>query len=74
LYNGIYNTPKYSLGDYVWNERNKESKQESTEIGIKEEKVTLQNEKWEEIGTTKKVEHCNIRLDNLEKDKDKIIF
>ncbi|HCZ9748496.1 TPA: carboxypeptidase regulatory-like domain-containing protein, partial [Staphylococcus aureus] len=47
LDSGFYKTPKYSLGDYVWYDSNKDGKQDSTEKGIKGVKVTLQNEKGE---------------------------
>ncbi|HGX1290735.1 TPA: SdrD B-like domain-containing protein, partial [Staphylococcus aureus] len=53
LDSGFYKTPKYSLGDYVWYDSNKDGKQDSTEKGIKDVKVTLLNEKGEVIGTTK---------------------
>ncbi|HEF4437709.1 TPA: carboxypeptidase regulatory-like domain-containing protein, partial [Staphylococcus aureus] len=45
LDSGFYKTPKYSLGDYVWYDSNKDGKQDSTEKGIKDVKVTLLNEK-----------------------------
>ncbi|HAR2870086.1 TPA: SdrD B-like domain-containing protein, partial [Staphylococcus argenteus] len=51
LDSGFYKTPKYSLGDYVWYDSNKDGKQDPTEKGIKGVKVTLQNEKGEVIGT-----------------------
>ncbi|NDR16679.1 YSIRK-type signal peptide-containing protein, partial [Staphylococcus aureus] len=44
LDSGFYKTPKYSLGDYVWYDSNKDGKQDSTEKGIKDVTVTLQNE------------------------------
>ncbi|MDI1595735.1 SdrD B-like domain-containing protein, partial [Staphylococcus aureus] len=43
LDSGFYKTPKYSLGDYVWYDSNKDGKQDSTEKGIKDVTVTLQN-------------------------------
>lgn len=43
LDSGFYKTPKYSLGDYVWYDSNKDGKQDSTEKGIKDVKVTLLN-------------------------------
>ncbi|HCX2005342.1 TPA: MSCRAMM family adhesin SdrD, partial [Staphylococcus aureus] len=52
LDSGFYKTPKYSLGYYVWYDSNKDGKQDSTEKGIKDVKVTLLNEKGEVIGTT----------------------
>ncbi|HDJ2148795.1 TPA: fibrinogen-binding adhesin SdrG C-terminal domain-containing protein, partial [Staphylococcus aureus] len=64
LDSGFYKTPKYSLGDYVWYDSNKDGKQDSTEKGIKDVTVTLQNEKGEVIGTTKTDENGKYRFDN----------
>ncbi|HBC8689105.1 TPA: carboxypeptidase regulatory-like domain-containing protein, partial [Staphylococcus aureus] len=64
LDSGFYKTPKYSLGDYVWYDSNKDGKQDSTEKGIKDVKVTLLNEKGEVIGTTKTDENGKYRFDN----------
>ncbi|HDG2190017.1 TPA: carboxypeptidase regulatory-like domain-containing protein, partial [Staphylococcus aureus] len=61
LDSGFYKTPKYSLGDYVWYDSNKDGKQDSTEKGIKDVTVTLQNEKGEVIGTTKTDENGKYR-------------
>ncbi|HDP5804733.1 TPA: carboxypeptidase regulatory-like domain-containing protein, partial [Staphylococcus aureus] len=66
LDSGFYKTPKYSLGDYVWYDSNKDGKQDSTEKGIKDVKVTLLNEKGEVIGTTKTDENGKYRFDNLD--------
>ena len=44
LDSGFYKTPKYSLVN-VWYDSNKDGKQDSTEKGIKDVKVTLLNEK-----------------------------
>ncbi|HDG0224462.1 TPA: fibrinogen-binding adhesin SdrG C-terminal domain-containing protein, partial [Staphylococcus aureus] len=74
LDSGFYKTPKYSLGDYVWYDSNKDGKQDSTEKGIKGVKVTLQNEKGEVIGTTETDENGKYRFDNLDSDKYKVIF
>ncbi|HDE0565602.1 TPA: carboxypeptidase regulatory-like domain-containing protein, partial [Staphylococcus aureus] len=63
LDSGFYKTPKYSLGDYVWYDSNKDGKQDSTEKGIKDVTVTLQNEKGEVIGTTKTDENGKYRFD-----------
>ncbi|HDB4490335.1 TPA: carboxypeptidase regulatory-like domain-containing protein, partial [Staphylococcus aureus] len=63
LDSGFYKTPKYSLGDYVWYDSNKDGKQDSTEKGIKDVKVTLLNEKGEVIGTTKTDENGKYRFD-----------
>ncbi|KOQ01078.1 hydrolase, partial [Staphylococcus aureus] len=62
LDSGFYKTPKYSLGDYVWYDSNKDGKQDSTEKGIKDVKVTLLNEKGEVIGTTKTDENGKYRF------------
>ncbi|HCV0624355.1 TPA: carboxypeptidase regulatory-like domain-containing protein, partial [Staphylococcus aureus] len=74
LDSGFYKTPKYSLGDYVWYDSNKDDKQDSTEKGIKDVKVTLLNEKGEVIGTTKTDENGKYRFDNLDSGKYKVIF
>ncbi|HCX1628895.1 TPA: fibrinogen-binding adhesin SdrG C-terminal domain-containing protein, partial [Staphylococcus aureus] len=74
LDSGFYKTPKYSLGDYVWYDSNKDDKQDSTEKGIKGVKVTLQNEKGEVIGTTETDENGKYRFDNLDSGKYKVIF
>ncbi|HDH4904011.1 TPA: fibrinogen-binding adhesin SdrG C-terminal domain-containing protein, partial [Staphylococcus argenteus] len=74
LDSGFYKTPKYSLGDYVWYDSNKDGKQDPTEKGIKGVKVTLQNEKGEVIGTTETDENGKYRFDNLDSGKYKVIF
>ncbi|MBS3259411.1 carboxypeptidase regulatory-like domain-containing protein, partial [Staphylococcus aureus] len=74
LDSGFYKTQKYSLGDYVWYDSNKDGKQDSTEKGIKDVKVTLLNEKGEVIGTTKTDENGKYRFDNLDSGKYKVIF
>ncbi|HDM0696085.1 TPA: carboxypeptidase regulatory-like domain-containing protein, partial [Staphylococcus aureus] len=71
LDSGFYKTPKYSLGDYVWYDSNKDGKQDSTEKGIKDVKVTLLNEKGEVIGTTKTDENGKYCFDNLDSGKYK---
>ncbi|HFG9089269.1 TPA: SdrD B-like domain-containing protein, partial [Staphylococcus argenteus] len=73
LDSGFYKTPKYSLGDYVWYDSNKDGKQDPTEKGIKGVKVTLQNEKGEVIGTTETDENGKYRFDNLDSGKYKVI-
>ncbi|HDK8087767.1 TPA: carboxypeptidase regulatory-like domain-containing protein, partial [Staphylococcus aureus] len=73
LDSGFYKTPKYSLGDYVWYDSNKDGKQDSTEKGIKDVKVTLLNEKGEVIGTTKTDENGKYCFDNLDSGKYKVI-
>ncbi|MBT1122127.1 carboxypeptidase regulatory-like domain-containing protein, partial [Pseudomonas nitrititolerans] len=71
LDSGFYKTPKYSLGDYVWYDSNKDGKQDSTEKGIKGVTVTLQNEKGEVIGTTETDSNGKYRFDNLDSGKYK---
>ncbi|HDC3440437.1 TPA: fibrinogen-binding adhesin SdrG C-terminal domain-containing protein, partial [Staphylococcus aureus] len=65
---------KYNLGDYVWEDTNKDGKQDANEKGIKGVKVTLQNEKGEVIGTTETDENGKYRFDNLDSGKYKVIF
>ena len=38
---GFYKTPKYSVGDYVWEDTNKDGIQDDNEKGISNVKVTL---------------------------------
>ncbi|MQJ50668.1 hydrolase, partial [Escherichia coli] len=52
-------------GDYVWYDSNKDGKQDSTEKGIKDVTVTLQNEKGEVIGTTKTDENGKYQFTGL---------
>ena len=40
---GFYETPKYSLGDYVWKDTNKDGVQDSDEKGIQGVTVTLKD-------------------------------
>ncbi len=47
LDSGFYKTPKYNLGNYVWEDTNKDGKQDSTEKGISGVTVTLKNENGE---------------------------
>ncbi|WP_223810543.1 SdrD B-like domain-containing protein, partial [Staphylococcus aureus] len=53
LDSGFYKTPKYNLGNYVWEDTNKDGKQDSTEKGISGVTVTLKNENGEVLQTTK---------------------
>ena len=43
LDSGFYKTPKYSLGDYVWKDTNKDGVQDSDEKGIPGVTVTLKD-------------------------------
>ncbi|WP_196199036.1 SdrD B-like domain-containing protein, partial [Staphylococcus epidermidis] len=49
---GFYKTPKYSVGDYVWEDTNKDGIQDDNEKGISNVKVTLKNKNGDTIGTT----------------------
>ena len=42
---GFYLTPKYNVGDYVWEDTNKDGIQDDNEKGISNVKVTLKI-KW----------------------------
>ncbi|NUI86030.1 SdrD B-like domain-containing protein, partial [Staphylococcus borealis] len=52
LDSGFYKTPKYSLGDYVWEDTNKDGIQDSDEKGIQGVTVTLKDSEGNTIGTT----------------------
>ncbi|WP_046472879.1 SdrD B-like domain-containing protein, partial [Staphylococcus aureus] len=49
---GFYKEPKYNLGDYVWEDTNKDGIQDANEPGIKDVKVTLKDSTGKVIGTT----------------------
>ncbi|MDN8960528.1 SdrD B-like domain-containing protein, partial [Staphylococcus aureus] len=49
---GFYKEPKYNLGDYVWEDTNKDGIQDANEPGIKDVKVTLKDSTGKIIGTT----------------------
>ncbi|WP_218089692.1 MSCRAMM family adhesin SdrC, partial [Staphylococcus aureus] len=74
LDSGFYKTPKYSLGDYVWYDSNKDGNQDSTEKGIKDVKVTLKNENAQVIGSTTTDENGKYRSDTLYIVKYSVIF
>ncbi|MEJ7252765.1 SdrD B-like domain-containing protein, partial [Staphylococcus epidermidis] len=48
---GFYLTPKYNVGDYVWEDTNKDGIQDDNEKGISNVKVTLKNKNGDTIGT-----------------------
>ena len=52
LDSGFYKTPKYSLGDYVWKDTNKDGIQDSNESGIPGVTVTLKDNKGNTLKTT----------------------
>ncbi|MEJ7346044.1 SdrD B-like domain-containing protein, partial [Staphylococcus haemolyticus] len=49
---GFYETPKYSLGDYVWKDTNKDGVQDSDEKGIQGVTVTLKDKNGNVLKTT----------------------
>ena len=62
LDSGFYKTPKYNLGNYVWEDTNKDGKQDSTEKGISGVTVTLKNENGEVYKQLKQIKMVNINL------------
>ncbi|TBW68389.1 SdrD B-like domain-containing protein, partial [Staphylococcus lugdunensis] len=63
---GFYKTPKYSVGDYVWEDTNKDGIQDDNEKGISGVKVTLKDEKGNIISTTTTDENGKYQFDNLD--------
>ncbi|WP_142351244.1 SdrD B-like domain-containing protein, partial [Staphylococcus saprophyticus] len=63
---GFYETPKYSLGDYVWKDTNKDGVQDSDEKGIQGVTVTLKDKNGNVLKTTTTDENGNYRFDNLD--------
>ncbi|ORN95035.1 hypothetical protein B8A09_10935, partial [Staphylococcus aureus] len=74
LDSGFYKTPKYSLGDYVWEDTNKDGKQDSTEKGISGVTVTLKNENGEVLQTTKTDKDGKYQFTGLENGTYKVEF
>ena len=73
LDSGFYKTPKYSLGDYVWYDSNKDGKQDTTEKELK----TLQlhcKMKRRSNWNYKTDENGKYRFDNLDSGKYKVIL
>ena len=66
LDSGFYKTPKYSLGDYVWLDTNKDGKQDDTEKGIPGVTVTLKTKDGNVLQTTTTDENGKYRFDNLD--------
>lgn len=67
LDSGFYKTPsKYSLGDYVWYDSNKDGYQDYDEKGIKGVKVTLKDNEGNILKTTETDENGKYRFDNLD--------
>ncbi|WP_052996214.1 SdrD B-like domain-containing protein, partial [Staphylococcus aureus] len=74
LDSGFYKTPKYNLGDYVWEDTNKDGKQDSTEKGISGVTVTLKNENGEVLQTTKTDKDGKYQFTGLENGTYKVEF
>ena len=67
LDSGFYKTPsKYSLGDYVWYDSNKDGYQDNDEKGIKGVKVTLKDSEGNTLKTTETDENGKYRFDDLD--------
>lgn len=63
LDSGFYKTPsKYSLGDYVWYDSNKDGYQDDDEKGIKGVKVTLKDSEGNTLKQLKLMKMVNIFL------------
>ncbi|SEM70619.1 serine-aspartate repeat-containing protein C/D/E, partial [Staphylococcus hominis] len=63
---GFYETPKYNLGDYVWEDTNKDGIQDSDEKGIAGVTVTLKDSDGNTIGTTTTDESGKYQFTDLE--------
>ncbi|WP_049291544.1 SdrD B-like domain-containing protein, partial [Staphylococcus aureus] len=74
LDSGFYKTPKYNLGNYVWEDTNKDGKQDSTEKGISGVTVTLKNENGEVLQTTKTDKDGKYKFTGLENGTYKVEF
>ncbi|HCY5404940.1 TPA: carboxypeptidase regulatory-like domain-containing protein, partial [Staphylococcus aureus] len=74
LDSGFYKTPKYNLGNYVWEDTNKDGKQDSTEKGISSVTVTLKNENGEVLQTTKTDKDGKYQFTGLENGTYKVEF
>ncbi|EJD98930.1 SdrD B-like domain-containing protein, partial [Staphylococcus epidermidis] len=67
LDSGFYKTPsKYSLGDYVWYDSNKDGYQDNDEKGIKGVKVTLKDSEGNTLKATETDENGKYRFDDLD--------
>ncbi|SCT53108.1 Serine-aspartate repeat-containing protein D [Staphylococcus aureus] len=74
LDSGFYKTPKYNLGNYVWEDTNKDGKQDSSEKGISGVTVTLKNENGEVLQTTKTDKDGKYQFTGLENGTYKVEF
>ncbi|MCI2753590.1 SdrD B-like domain-containing protein, partial [Staphylococcus lugdunensis] len=63
---GFYETPKYNLGDYVWEDTNKDGIQDSDEKGIAGVTVTLKDDNGNVLKTTTTDESGKYQFTGLE--------
>ncbi|WP_458623118.1 SdrD B-like domain-containing protein, partial [Staphylococcus aureus] len=70
---GFYK-PTYNLGDYVWEDTNKNGVQDKDEKGISGVTVTLKDENDKVLKTVTTDENGKYRFDNLDSGKYKVIF
>ena len=59
---GFYETPKYNLGDYVWEDTNKDGIQDSDEKGIAGVTVTLKDDNGNVLKQQQQMKVVNINL------------
>ncbi|MFZ8294637.1 SdrD B-like domain-containing protein, partial [Staphylococcus aureus] len=69
---GFYK-PTYNLGDYVWEDTNKNGVQDKDEKGISGVTVTLKDENDKVLKTVTTDENGKYRFDNLDSGKYKVI-
>lgn len=74
LDSGFYKTPKYSIGDYVWLDSNKDGVQGEEENGISGVTVTLKDKEGKTLQTTQTDEKGKYRFDNLDSGDYKVVF
>ncbi|WP_373319408.1 SdrD B-like domain-containing protein, partial [Staphylococcus americanisciuri] len=71
---GFYKVPKLKLGDYVWEDTNKDGIQDANEKGIADVTVVLKNEQGEEVARTTTDENGKYLFDNLDEGKYTVEF
>ncbi|HEK7221392.1 TPA: carboxypeptidase regulatory-like domain-containing protein, partial [Staphylococcus aureus] len=74
LDSGFYKTPKYSIGDYVWLDSNKDGVQDEEENGISGVTVTLKDKNGKTLQTTQTDGKGKYRFDNLDSGDYKVVF
>ncbi|MUN95140.1 YSIRK-type signal peptide-containing protein, partial [Staphylococcus sp. 170179] len=71
---GFYEKPTYNLGDYVWEDTNKDGIQDSDEKGIQGVTVTLKDSEGNTIGTTTTDENGKYQFTGLENGTYEVSF